>query len=119
MNKKRTIALKDPLLIKIRNNIRDLIESAIITQKKEIRNKKTKIIGRSPEEQEKFRKLDKDWWDIENSLRASIIKCPACFSSKKDMTYNPNTKMWYCTSCYKIMQEYNDVEMDGEIVNFP
>ena len=119
LNKKRTIRLNDPQLIKIRNNLRSLIDAECSARKREISEQQMKIIEGGKRNQTNIRKLEEQWNKIEIPLRASIIKCPACFSSKKDMTYNPNTKMWYCTSCYKIMQEYNDVEMDGEIVNFP
>jgi ribosomal protein L37AE/L43A len=119
MKRKRTIRLKDPQLIKIRNNLRALIEAAGSARKREINNQKLKLMGGGPRAQKKYQRLSKEYDQLEIALRASICVCPSCFSSKKDMTFNPNTKMWYCTSCYKTMQKYNDVEMDGEIVNFP
>lgn len=44
---------------------------------------------------------------IEDSLRASILECPVCFKSDKDMTYNPVRKVWYCTDCYAKLRKGN------------
>lgn len=60
---------------------------------------------------EKYRGLSQDlddqYWAIERPLRASILLCPVCFKSDKDMTYNPVRKTWYCTECYEVLKEGN------------
>ncbi len=67
--------------------------------------------------QKKAKELNDQWWDIERPLRASILLCPACFQSDKDMTYNPVRKEWYCTECYaKLKIGFTE---DGEPEQFP
>jgi hypothetical protein len=44
MKRKRTIRLKDPQLIKIRNNLRSLIDAACSARKREISEQQMKII---------------------------------------------------------------------------
>ncbi|MFX1489565.1 MAG: hypothetical protein ACFFBI_10485 [Promethearchaeota archaeon] len=66
---------------------------------------------------ERDRELNKQFWAIERPLRASILLCPACFKTDKDMTYNPVLKTWYCTDCYaKLKKGYAE---DGQADQFP
>ncbi|MHA1192793.1 MAG: hypothetical protein ACTSP9_10920 [Promethearchaeota archaeon] len=37
-------------------------------------------------------------------MRESILLCPACFQSDKDMIYNPVREEWYCVECYGILK---------------
>ncbi|MFX1489567.1 MAG: hypothetical protein ACFFBI_10495 [Promethearchaeota archaeon] len=63
------------------------------------------------------RKLNDQLWAIERPLRASILLCPACFQSDKDMTYNPVLKTWYCTECYLVLKK--GYAEDGLADQFP
>ena len=62
-------------------------------------------------EDDKFRKLAKElnekYWTIERPLRASILLCPICFKSDKNMTYNPVRKVWFCVGCYEKLRKGN------------
>jgi len=90
MKIKRTIIIKDPHLKKIRNNLRRVIISACSVEK-------SKSLDTETGDESKF-------WAIERPLRASILLCPACFQSDKDMIYNPVRKEWYCLECYGILK---------------
>ena len=109
MKKVRTIRIKDPKLQKIRNNLRIVILKACSKKKSEISNqehdlkhdKNGKYIGVPEGTSKILKKLNDEWWEIERPLRASIIKCPGCNKHKKDMTYYPYTRTWYCVDCYE------------------
>lgn len=44
-------------------------------------------------------------YEISEILIRSICKCPSCRRNKEDMTFNPGLKEWYCTECYKLIQD--------------
>jgi len=122
MKKKRTIVIKDPYLRRIRNNLRDLLISACSVKQSKIQDEKEKLMENEDFfENEKYRKLAKElndqFWEIERPLKASILLCPACFKSDKDMTYNPVRKEWYCTECYaKLKRGFTE---EGRPEEFP
>ena len=123
LKKKRTIVIKDPQLRKIRTNLRRLIKSACKAEQAKIHGKKEKLNdyyynesgyrkqdmsdGDNETCQRLSKVLDDQYWAIESSLRASILECPVCFKSDKDMTYNPVRKVWYCTECYEKLRKGN------------
>jgi ribosomal protein L37AE/L43A len=118
LKKKRTIMIKDPQLRKIRTNLRRLILSACKAEQARIHDEEGILMKEERVEKrngtyndEKYRRLNKElddqYWAIEDPLRASIIECPVCFKSDKDMTYNPNRKVWYCTDCYEKLRKGN------------
>ncbi len=123
MKKKRTITLKTPALIKIRNNLRSLISVACRSIQLGILDEIEKIKtldyyeNHPPELDEKLIELSKREAQIERALRASIVLCPACFKKDKDMTYNPVLKEWYCTDCYPILKK--GFAEDGQPEAFP
>lgn len=124
MKKKRTIILKNARLRKIRDNLRLLIIKASGEAKNRINNKIEKIKntpgyyeGDSLKLLNKVKYLKDKWWEIERPLRASILLCPACFQSDKDMTYNPVLKTWYCAECYGILKK--GYAKDGQADQFP
>lgn len=103
MKIKRTIIIKDPHLRRIRNNLRSVIISACSVEK-------SKSLDIENGDESKF-------WAIERPLRASILLCPACFQSDKDMTYNPVRKEWYCTGCYAELKK--GFTKEGQPEQFP
>jgi hypothetical protein len=119
LKKKRTIVIKDPQLRKIRTNLRRVIKSvcragqAKIHDRRDILKNEERISmkNESTYDFEKYRGLNKElteqYWTIEDPLRASILECPVCFKSDKDMTYNPVRKSWYCTECYEKLRKGN------------
>ena len=113
LKKKRTIALNDPQLRKIRTNLRRLIKSACRAEQAKIHDE-LEIIktpeyykNHPPNLRIRVKELNDQYWTIETPLRASILECPVCFKSDKDMTYNPVRKMWYCTECYEKLRKGN------------
>lgn len=112
LKKKKTIIVQNSHLRKIRNNLRNIIISASSVEKSRIHNKEEKLRKKKNfYENETLQKEDKDlndqYWAIETPLRASILLCPVCFKSDKDMTYNPVRKTWYCTDCYEVLKKGN------------
>ncbi|MFX1489568.1 MAG: hypothetical protein ACFFBI_10500 [Promethearchaeota archaeon] len=123
MKKKRTISITDPSLKKVRNNLRSLWVTASSARKKAISGERLNLSIKSISEElsnknaKRYKELHNDYWEIERPLRASILLCPTCFRSDKDMTYNPILKTWYCTECYaKLKKGYAE---DGQADQFP
>ena len=123
MKNKRTIVLKTPSLIKIRNNLRLIILKACSAVQLDILDEIEKIKtpdyykGPPPEVDENLINLSNREAQIERSKRASILLCPACFKADKDMTYNPVLKEWYCIDCYLILKK--GFAEDGQPEAFP
>ncbi len=122
MKLKRTISIQDPYLRRIRNNIRSLLIEACGEYQGKIQTEKQRLrkfddYYDNKDIQKTAKELNDQWWEIERPLRASILLCPACFQSDKDMTYNPVRKEWYCTDCYaKLKKGFTE---DGEPEQFP
>ena len=114
LKKKRTIIIKDPHLRKIRNNLRVLILKAsrsiqhqILANMNTLKNDIDEFFNR-PELMQKNKDLEKKRQKIEQQLSDSIILCPSCLKSNKDMTFNPVRKTWYCTECYEFLKQRNE-----------
>ena len=118
LKKKRTIIIKDLQLRKIRTNLRRVIKSACRAEQAKIhdrrdvlRKEEASMKNEGTYDYEKYRRLNKElteqYWGIETPLRASILECPVCFKSDKDMTYNPVRNSWYCTDCYEKLRKGN------------
>ena len=117
MKKKRTIAIKNPKLRKIRDNLRSILIQWKISQWNQLDDEYGKIHidqdGKSRRRQdytlkeaEKVRILREKMSKLTDILRGSICECLTCGASYKDMTYNPVEKQWFCVDCYKTNQEY-------------
>lgn len=122
MNKKREIIIKNPILRKVRNNVREVIFKACSARQKKIHEKKQELgLNISSYEDDEYSRLSSElsrqWWAIERPLRASILLCPVCGQIDKDMIFNPIREKWYCTECYKILQ--SDTEEGGVSADFP
>ena len=124
MKKKRAIILKTSSLRKIRNNLRSLILKASSTIQHEIYDEIEKIKtnpdyfkSHPPELVKDLKQLYTREKEISRAIRASILLCPACFQSDKDMTYNPVRKTWYCTECYAKIKK--GMEKEGDFGEFP
>ena len=124
MKKKRTISIKDSHLRKIRNNLRSLLiqvcgheQGRLQEEEENVKNTPGYYESDSPKLLNRVKELNDQFWSIERPLRASILLCPACFQSDKDMTFNPVLKTWYCTDCYaKLKKGY---AKDGQADQFP
>lgn len=116
MKKKRTITIKDPRLRKVRNELRCLIMLSEAAEEKKINNKVRNLYnveGFWDENHIDHKKLNREARKLNsqlNNLRyaynASIAFCPVCREINKDMTYNPVSKKWYCTECYRFNQDF-------------
>ncbi|MFW9878845.1 MAG: hypothetical protein ACFFG0_37675 [Candidatus Thorarchaeota archaeon] len=104
MKKKRTIAIKDPKLQKIRNNLRMILIKWSGTQYSRLIKEQKKLLD--DDGTEEYIKLEGEKQEIRKIMDGSICKCAVCSSPYKNMTYNPIKKEWYCVDCYKDLQEY-------------
>ena len=97
LKKKINNIIRSSYLKKIRENLRDLISKDIF----ENPERDTKILH------EQIRELEQKIQKNEQFLYESIVVCPVCFATNRDMTYNPVRKTWYCTECYEVLKKGN------------
>jgi len=105
LNKKRTIIIKNPCLRRVRNNFRKIIDGAYTIYVSEILEKRRALYEnrdfyKEEDYQNHSKRLSNQLSTVERSYRTSLLICPVCFKTDKDMTYNPVRKKWYCTECY-------------------
>ncbi len=127
MKKKRTIKIRDPKLIKVRNNLRlilHLAKSSVLTdlleQQINIQDSSHFWDKKHPQYNEmrkEVQELASRANDLSYAYSASIIKCPVCMRIDKDMTYNPVLEKWFCIECYEKNKklEFELVE-EGELL---
>lgn len=102
MNKKKTIALKDPRLRKIRNNLREVISLVSIAEETKIFKLMHQEDKGTTEGYERYRQMHAKMDALSVSRKESTVRCPACiFGSDRDVRYNPYDKAWYCVYCFK------------------
>lgn len=111
MRDRRAIIIKSPRLQRIRNNLRNLIIQASLSQLSRLFDEMEKI-GRdstgkyrsvrsmTPDEKKRFRMLQEEQASITDMIDRSILKCVACGKADRDMVYNKAYDAWYCTECY-------------------
>ncbi len=106
----RAIRISEPLLCAIRNNFRALFLSAINDRKRQLYNRRKglrfngkgvniPIVQLDNNTLVLYEELGNRWWELERSLRRSILICPLCNSSKKNMIYNIDKNAWFCEDC--------------------
>ncbi|MFX1490266.1 MAG: hypothetical protein ACFFBI_14035 [Promethearchaeota archaeon] len=125
MNKKRTIAIKDLRLRKIRDNLRSLIIEASKSVQHKLMGKQERLTKKIIEGRgvnleslhDQSRLIEKEMQLIDRQINASIAFCPVCFKADRDMTYNPVRKVWYCTECYENLKK--SYAEEGEPEEFP
>lgn len=111
MNKKKTIALKDPRLQAIRNSLREVINQTVLKERRELFESMKKQDRGSTDGYKRYWDLYAERSVLKSYLRNSIIECPACFAIDRDMRYNPYDKAWYCVDCYKLIGDMYHVTM--------
>lgn len=112
MNKKKTIALKDPRLRAIRNNLREVISLVEIAEEERLFETMNKEDKETVDGYERYRQMHAKMDRLSLARRESIIECPACnFGSDRDMRYNPYDSTWYCVDCYKLIGDMYYVTM--------
>ena len=111
LKKKRSVIIRNSRLRRIRNNTREVILPACNAEQSRLQARRWKIKTHpkyftedSSELSDQVKELNDQFWAIERPLRASIIQCPTCFQTDKDIIYNPVRKEWYCVECYGILK---------------
>lgn len=124
MKVKRTIIIRNQHLRRLRNNLRSLLTEACGAEQGRLQGEKEKLMAvpdyfdnPPPELLKQVKELNDQFWAIETPLRESILLCPACFQSDRDMTYNPVRKEWYCTGCYAELKK--GFTEEGQPEQFP
>jgi hypothetical protein len=110
-DKKKTIALRNPSHIRVRNNFRAVLIEALYRKLDEYHEKDAK-----KKRSMKYGRLKQELRDLE---RKSICRCPRCSATDRDMTFNPIDDTWYCTECYQEMHHWTANKKTGESVRFP
>ncbi|MFX1454280.1 MAG: hypothetical protein ACFFDB_02795 [Promethearchaeota archaeon] len=117
MRKKKTIQIKDPRLRKIRNELRSLLFAARSVKMNEILDAELELQqteGFWDKSHPNFKVLHKKARELSvqgekltHIYKASILFCPVCMKSDKDMTYNPVLEEWLCTECYEENRKFH------------
>ncbi|MBD3212711.1 MAG: hypothetical protein GF311_08880 [Candidatus Lokiarchaeota archaeon] len=106
MKKKYIQKLQNEHLRKIRTGFRRLLINKIADIRIQIHKEQRKLDLSNEREAKKYRKLEKEWWELELLKRNGTVKCPVCNSSDKNMTFSPTLKAWYCNECYQLNHHY-------------
>ena len=111
MNKKKTIALKDPRLRAIRNSLREVINLTVLEERRKLFGSMKKQDKNTKDGYELYCKLHAKRDELSKNRKESIIECPACNCIDRDMRYNPYDSAWYCVDCYKLIGDMYHVTM--------
>ncbi len=104
------IKISNPFLKLVRDNLRALILSAINDKKGKLYNRRKNLLFNEkgvkilvsdlgPQDLALYEELGEEWWELERRLRRSILLCPLCNSTRKNMVYNPKEDAWFCVEC--------------------
>lgn len=95
MKIERIVSIKNPQLIRIRNNLRKLIREAYnerIIQDLNLRQK-------FPVGDSRWEELYSQEKKLKDRFKRSICICYKCNYNTKDMVYLPSSEMWICVDC--------------------
>jgi hypothetical protein len=117
MKRKKAIIIKDPQLLKIRNNLRMLLLRWAQKQRAQLRDEQDKIdldekrmsrpmTSFTTKEKEKLDEIQEKMMKIDKIVNRSICKCGACNRYDQNRIYNPVREKWYCIDCYHDLQAY-------------
>ena len=114
-NKEIIVKIKNPRLIKIRNNLRTLLMEIYLDKMNELHK-----LGREALNSENLRlKSGESHVDIHRNeqklrrvLNESIIICPNCQSSEKDMVKTKVKRQWVCIDCYNLYKNMFKKELE-------
>ncbi|TFG23188.1 MAG: hypothetical protein EU532_13725 [Promethearchaeota archaeon] len=105
MNRNKVIALKDPKLKKIRENLREVIYQAVMDRKRELRALMENEDRDTEEGYKRYNELANERGRLDAQMRGSTVACPACnFGLLRDVKYNTYDKGWYCLECYNTIR---------------
>ena len=113
MKKLRAIAIKNPKLIKIRNNLRKIWIQALIEQKDKFLKELCSPMLSNDGFNNFFKNIPQDKLDtllntvenffskpIINELEKSICMCAHCWKMDQNMVFIPKIQKWWCFHCY-------------------
>ena len=113
MKKLRAIAIKNPKLIKIRNNLRKIWTQALIEQQEKMMADKCSAKLYDDEIKKMLQNLPPDGIDIFSftldnlflklifkKLEKSICMCGNCWKMDQNMVFIPKIQKWWCFNCY-------------------
>jgi len=105
MNHNKIIALKDPKLKKIRENLREIIFQAVMDREDQLIELMEKEDRDTEEGYERYHELEEKKLELDRAMRYSTVTCPACnFGLLRDVKFNTYDKCWYCLECYNTIR---------------
>lgn len=114
MNKKRIVQLRDPKLLKIRYNFRQLFAKVVQKEISTLILRQRLLLDENHGtrfNEKLYEKLSREEIKLSEGLRRFIGVCSSCSDRRKDHIFNPKDKMWYCEECYtKFSKLYNSYE---------
>ena len=118
MKKSKKVEIKNPRLRKIRNNLRMLLREAYSDRLDQIHDLKKNLIRKNNLTQAE-KKLEYKLAIQRKSLRSahndSILFCPLCKSSEKDMVFQPYRRRWLCVEDFEDLMEKYDRKKKSEL----
>jgi hypothetical protein len=101
MKDQKIIALKNPNLIKLRDNIRRILLSACYFQIRQLSDQEVKIMNKTQwKSTVDSNRLKYQQEKIKKILEKSICTCNICNSFEKNMIFDKPSDEWYCLDCY-------------------
>lgn len=121
----RIISIKNPELIKVRNNLRSLFKEAVLSKLNLFRNKANEIEKETEgnfttSDLKELRELSKQQGELRILLKWSICKCGMCGISNEDAVWHAGWGEWWCLKCFREEEEAMDPKdrfNKGVIVN--
>jgi len=105
MQNERAIVIKNPILRRIRNNLRLILRLDTYEKYKHLINERNIIVNSGSEEIILKNKQD-EINHLNQILNHSICKCRVCSGYENDVVYTLKWDYWLCVSCYKDLQKY-------------
>lgn len=104
MKRKKFLSTQNPLLRRVRNNLRIVIIFAVYAEITALNSLKCSYDERNYDSLSKAEKLEsyklyRDKRKLQFALDKSICKCYTCGAQDRDMIYNTYLKAWNCTNC--------------------
>ena len=109
------VRIKGPKLIKIRNNLRNLLLWAYFDKAEELHkllNKARRKKNRTLKTGESYSEINQSYVSLSRAKNRSIIYCPNCQSSEKDMVKTKVKRQWVCIDCYNLYKNMFKKELE-------
>jgi len=109
MKKERTICIKNPSLLRIRNECRNLLFAVYSSRMNKLLEEQRVLQSFEAfwddhhdlyeELHQRYQELSKNEGDLRYALKTSIIYCPICGQIDRDMSFFIPTGEWVCIHC--------------------